>query len=205
MFKGLFGFLNREPKEEMKPDKIVVGLGNPGNQYKGTRHNAGFGTLTELARRHAAGKPQKRFQGETFDVKIGGTNVLLLCPLTFMNLSGKSVAAALAFYKLAPENLLVVCDDVDLPVGKIRVRNSGGSGGQKGLKDILQKTGTEDLARVRIGVGRPPERMETADYVLSAFRPEEKADIESAFRRAADAVECWIERGVSETMNRFNG
>lgn len=205
MFRGLFGFLTRKPKEEMKPDKIVVGLGNPGNQYKGTRHNAGFMALAELARRHSAGRSQKRFQGETFEVVIGGTSVLLLCPLTFMNLSGSSVTAALSFYKLPPERLLVVCDDVDLPVGKIRVRNSGGSGGQKGLKDILQKTGTEMLARVRVGIGRPPERMDTADYVLSAFRPEERAEVESAVKRAADAAECWIERGTDEAMNRFNG
>lgn len=189
----------------MKPDKIVVGLGNPGNRYKGTRHNVGFMTLAVLAKRIGTGKPKEQFRSETLDAKSGAANILLVSPLTYMNESGGAVAAAMKFYKLPPKDLLVICDDVDLPTGKIRVREEGGSGGQKGLGDIIQRLGTREIARIRVGIGRPPGSMETADYVLSNFSPGERGPMEEALERAADAVECWIDKGTAETMNRFNG
>ena len=188
----------------MKPEKIIVGLGNPGNKYRGTRHNIGYMVLSELASRHARGRVRNQFQGDVFDAEINGTPVLLLCPTTFMNLSGQSVSAALRYYKLSPSQLLVVCDDLDLPVAKIRLRKSGGSGGQKGLQDIISRIGINDFARLRIGIGRPPEHWEAADYVLSPFRKEERNDIELSLKTAADAAEHWVAEGCEATMNRYN-
>ncbi|MDO4585723.1 MAG: aminoacyl-tRNA hydrolase [Planctomycetia bacterium] len=188
----------------MKPDKIVVGLGNPGTKYQGTRHNVGYMVLAKLAERFAQGKPRIQFQGNTLDVKIKGTNILLLCPTTYMNLSGNSISSALRFYKLTPSELLVVCDDVDLPVSKIRFRTSGGSGGQKGLQNTIERLGTNEFARLRVGIGRPPQNRETADYVLSHFGNNEKEEIQLAIQNAADAVELWISDGDSAVMNRYN-
>lgn len=189
----------------MKPDKIVVGLGNPGNRYKRTRHNVGYMTLAILAKRFGLGRPKEQFRSETLEAKIGEKNVLLVSPLTYMNTSGSAAASAIKFYKRTPNDLLVICDDVDLVPGKIRVRQEGGSGGQKGLLDIIQKLGTKEFARVRVGIGRPPGSMETADYVLSNFGAGERNVIQEALERAADAAECWIEHGPDEAMNRYNG
>ncbi len=188
----------------MKPEKIIVGLGNPGERYQGTRHNAGYMALAVLAKRFNLSHPKGQFQSDTLSTLINGVSVLLVAPLSYMNASGSAVKSALSFYKLAPESLLVVCDDVDLPVGRIRVRSQGGNGGQRGLGDIIQKVGTKEFSRVRIGVGRPPGTMDTADYVLSKFGAGEKSLMEEAFNRAADAAECWVERGIAEAMNRFN-
>ena len=204
MFHWLFRRI-QPSADTMKPEKIIIGLGNPGNRYRGTRHNAGYMTLAVLAKRlGGSSRPRTQFQSETLSVTIAGKSVLLVSPLTYMNASGTAVRAAMAFYKLAPEDLLVICDDVDLPPGKIRVRQEGGSGGQKGLGDILQKLGTRSIARVRVGIGRPPGSMDTADYVLGTFGAGEKPRIESALERAASAAECWAEKGTAEAMNRFN-
>lgn len=189
----------------MKPDKLIVGLGNPGAKYRGTRHNAGYMVLAELAKRRSCGKPSRKFQGEVLEISAAGKNVMLLCPTTYMNLSGQAVGEAMRFYKLGFSDLLVVSDDVDLPVGRIRFRDSGGSGGQKGVRDIINRIGSEKFSRLRVGVGRPPEGVDTADYVLSEFRSEEKDQIESSIQRAADAVLCWVENGTEEAANRFNG
>lgn len=188
----------------MKPNKLVIGLGNPGSKYNGTRHNAGYMVLAELASRYGNVKARNQFQADTVEAVIKGENVLLVCPTTFMNLSGQSVAAVVRFYKLLPSQLIVVCDDVDLPVGKIRIRENGGSGGQKGLQHITEKLGTNEFARLRLGVGRPTGIMDTADYVLSPFDKKEKIEIGLALKTAADAVECWIQHGTIVAMNQFN-
>ena len=184
--------------------KFVVGLGNPGRKYEETRHNIGFLVLAELAKRYAASRPQGKFQGELSEISIGGQKVALLAPTTFMNLSGASVRAAVDFYKLDMAEVLVICDDLNLPLAKLRLRSQGSSGGQKGLGDIIRRLGTEEIARLRIGIGEVPDGWETADFVLSKFDKTEKADIAEAVCRAADAVACWVTDGISEAMNRFN-
>lgn len=189
----------------MKPDKLVIGLGNPGSKYRATRHNAGYMVLARLAGDLLCGSPKRKFRGEVLEARIAGRNVMFLCPTTYMNNSGLSVVEAFRFYKLALSDILVVSDDVDLPVGRIRFRDSGGSGGQKGVRDIINRLGSERFSRLRVGVGRPPEGVDTADYVLSEFRSDEKAEIENSIQRAAQAVLCWVEFGADETGNRFNG
>lgn len=205
VLNAVIDFFCRKPKSDMKPDKIIVGLGNPGAKYKDTRHNVGYMVLAELAARHAAGRPNNRFHADCLDVAIGSKNVLLLCPTTYMNLSGTSVAEAVRFYKLDPKtDLFVVCDDLDLPVAKIRVRETAGSGGQKGLKDIIAKLGVQDFARLRIGIGRPSSTDQVVDFVLTPFRKDERVEIDLAIKNAADAAQMWVEQGCAETMNKYN-
>ncbi|MBN2022892.1 MAG: aminoacyl-tRNA hydrolase [Pirellulales bacterium] len=184
--------------------KLIVGLGNPDRQYEGTRHNVGYRVLAELARRHGEGRPKTRFHGEVLESTLEGQRALLLSPLTYMNRSGLSVCEAVGFFKLSLEDLLVVCDDLNLPVAKLRVRGGGSAGGQKGLADVIDRLGTEEFARLRVGIGPPPEGWDAADYVLSRFAKEEIPQIESAVGRAADAVVCWAALGVNECMNRYN-
>ncbi len=190
---------------KMKPDKLIVGLGNPGSKYRGTRHNAGYMVLAELAQTLPCDSPSRKFHGEIVETRAAGKNLLLLSPTTYMNNSGQSVSEAVRFYKLELSDLLVISDDVDLPVGRIRFRDSGGSGGQKGVNDIISRLGSEKFSRLRVGVGRPPEGVDTADYVLSEFRPAEKPEIHDSIQRAAQAALCWVEFGPGETANRFNG
>lgn len=186
--------------------KLVVGLGNPGAKYRSTRHNIGYLVLSELASRFPGNRPKARFQGDLIDIRDKkGDAVQLLCPTTYMNRSGQSVSEALRFYKIPLENLLVVCDDLNLPFTKLRFRSDGGSGGQKGLADIVRALGTEKFPRLRMGIGEPPGRMDAADYVLMNFTEKERPELEVALKEAADAVEYWIEFGISEAMNRFNG
>ena len=151
--------------------KLVVGLGNPGRRYEATRHNIGYAVVAELARTFGAAAFKQRFHGEVVEVDLHGQKTLLLSPTTFMNRSGISVQEAKSFYKLADEDLLVVCDDLNLSVGKLRFRSRGSSGGQKGLEDIIQHLATEEFSRLRIGVGTAPEGWDWADYVLSKFTP----------------------------------
>jgi len=184
--------------------KLVVGLGNPGRQYEGTRHNVGYLVAAELARRCGGGVPKARFHGAMVEGELGGQKVLLLSPTTYMNLSGASVQEAKNFFKLADEDLLVVCDDMNLPLGKLRFRPRGSSGGQKGLENIIQQLGTEEFSRLRIGVGTAPEGWDWADYVLSKFAPEEVPLIEQAVARAADAVADWAREGIEFCMNQYN-
>lgn len=184
--------------------KLVVGLGNPGRRYLATRHNVGYAVLGELARLHAVGPVQHKFQGEVLEADLGGQRALLLSPTTFMNRSGASVQEAKRFYKIADDEMMVVCDDLNLPTGKLRIRARGSSGGQKGLDDIILRLGTEEFPRLRIGIGAPPEGWDWADYVLSKFRPDELPEIELAVRRAADAVVVWAREGIDVCMNRYN-
>jgi len=184
--------------------KLVVGLGNPGREYQGTRHNIGFMVLAELFVRIGRPKPKQKFHGEVVEMEVAGEQVLLLSPTTYMNRSGLSVSEAIRFYKMALTELLVVCDDMNLSFGQLRMRTGGSDGGQKGLRDITQKIASHDFCRLRIGVGRPPDRMDAADYVLSGFNPDERKKLSDLVGTAANAVECWLKFGPQETMNRYN-
>lgn len=190
---------------ESPPMKLVVGLGNPGRQYDGTRHNVGFEVLRELARRYGSdGRVRHQFSGETIDITIKGVKVLLLSPTTFMNRSGQSVRAARDFYKLKPDDLLVICDDINLPLGRLRIRGKGSAGGHKGLADVIRCLGTEAFPRLRVGVGAPPPGQDAVQFVLSRFSSEEEAVMRKAYSRAAEAVEVWVGEGLQTCMNRFN-
>jgi PTH1 family peptidyl-tRNA hydrolase len=185
--------------------KLVVGLGNPGPRYAGTRHNIGFDVVDYLAAAPGVGRWRSRFEAQMTDGVEGTEQVLLLKPETFMNLSGRAVRAAIDFYKLAVTDLLVVCDDIALPLGKLRARAKGSDGGQKGLRSIEQQLGTTDYSRLRIGVGSPGEHLDAADHVLSRFKPGERAAVEEAVAQAAQAVQLWIRQGIDVCMNRVNG
>lgn len=186
--------------------KLIVGLGNPGAQYERTRHNAGFMAVDLLAQRHAAGQiPKSRFHAVTLDAIIGIEKVLLMKPTKYMNLSGQSVGEAIRFYKLDPkEDLIVLVDDIALPVGFIRVRKTGSAGGHNGLSNIDQLLGGADYPRIRIGVGNVPKFMNQADWVLSKFMKEEHDDVDRSIKAAADATQCMLDEGISKAMNAFN-
>lgn len=183
--------------------KVVVGLGNPGSKYAGTRHNVGFAVLDLLAQGKQTGRAQARFQAAVLEILEGDQKVLLVRPETFMNLSGQSVRQAIDFYQLEPADLLVVCDDFNLPLGKLRVRARGSHGGHNGLRDIQNHLGTTEYSRLRIGVGAPEEG-EAVDFVLGRFRPGEKPVIEDAIARAAQAVTVWVHQGIDVCMNQYN-
>lgn len=185
---------------------IVVFLGNPGPKYDGTRHNAGFMTADAFERKNGVKIGKLRFQSKTASCRIGDEQVLLLKPLTYMNLSGSAVREAAAFYKVPTERILVVSDDISLPVGKLRVRRSGSAGGHNGLKDIIAKCGGDGFPRIKLGVGAPPNpEYEMIDWVLSAFRGKDAEEIQKAAERAAEAIEAVITSGVDSAMNKFNG
>lgn len=184
--------------------KLVVGLGNPGSSYEGTRHNVGFEVLGELALRWRADRPKHRFEANLIDVNYQGEKVILAAPQTYMNVSGRSIQQIVKFYQIPLTDMLVICDDMNLKPGQLRLRASGSAGGQKGLLSILQVCGTEAVPRLRIGIGRPPEKMDTTAFVLSRFRKDELTGIDSAVRGAADGVELWIKSGISAAMNIVN-
>jgi PTH1 family peptidyl-tRNA hydrolase len=184
--------------------KLIVGLGNPGAKYKDTRHNVGFETAALLARRFGASPARAKFQGEVVEAIIAGQKTLILTPLTYMNLSGMSVLAARDFYKIENQDLLVVCDDFNLPLAKIRLRAKGSAGGQRGLDDTIRRLGTEEVPRLRIGIGAPPPGRDVAGYVLSKFNSEELPQITSSIQQAADAAASWAEQGIEPVMNRYN-
>lgn len=184
--------------------KLIVGLGNPGKKFQDTRHNIGWQVLAELAQRHATSKPRARFEGEVVETQFVTEKGLLLCPMTYMNASGRSVRPASDFYKLSPRDILVICDDISLPVGIMRFKPQGSSGGQNGLKDIINKLGTLEIPRLRIGVGQPPPQWDTADYVLSKFTKSETPDIKLTVQQAAGAVADWVQNGIDFCMNQYN-
>ena len=183
--------------------KVVVGLGNPGSRYHGTRHNVGYAVVDLLAESPHAGRFQGRFQAQVAELVEDGPKVLLVKPETFMNLSGRSIRQLLDFYQLPAEDLLVVCDDINLPLGKLRFRARGTHGGHNGLRDIQNHLGSTEYARLRVGVGAPPEDG-AVDHVLGRFRPSERAVIDEAVRTAAQAVIVWAHRGIEDCMNEFN-
>lgn len=184
--------------------KLIVGLGNPGRKYQRTRHNVGFEVIAILARRFATGRAKSRFEGELWEADFKGQRCLLLCPLTYMNLSGRSVQSTLEYYRLDCEQLLIICDDFHLTLGKVRFRAKGSSGGQKGLADIIHCLGTDQVPRLRIGVGPLPERWDAADFVLSRFAGEERKLADETIAVAADSVETWVRDGIGQCMNRYN-
>ncbi len=184
---------------------LIVFLGNPGLKYEGTRHNAGFMAADAMAKAKGVAINRSRFKSLTAACEIGGEQVLLMKPQTYMNLSGDAVAQAVRFYKIAPEHVLVVSDEVSLPIGKLRVRTKGSAGGHNGLKDIIAKLGTSDFPRLRIGVGAPPHPdYDMADWVLSTFKNQDADTMAQSAARAAEAAECYILHGPERTMNLYN-
>ena len=185
---------------------LLVCLGNPGREYEGTRHNIGFLTADALERREGVKINKLRYRALTGEFRAGGQRVLVLKPQTYMNLSGESVKLAGGFYKIPPDHVLVVSDDVALPLGKLRIRAGGSAGGHNGLKNIIAHLGTDQFPRIRVGVGAPehPDH-EMIDWVIGKFSPAERKVVDEAVSRALDAALCVIERGVNEAQNRYNG
>jgi len=183
---------------------LIAGLGNPERDYKGTRHNTGFEVVNKLSYDWDIQLNKAKFRAVCGTGQIKGKSVLLLKPQTYMNLSGESVCGALNFFKLGAESLLVVYDDCDLDIGRIRIREKGSAGGHNGMKDIICRLGTDEFLRVRVGIGQKPARYDLADYVLSRFKPEETDDIIDGVTKAAEAVETILASGVTAAMNIFN-
>ena len=184
--------------------KFVVGLGNPGEKYRGTRHNAGFEVLDAVAARHQLTFETTPAEALAARWRRPDDVVLLIMPLTFMNLSGQAVGELVRYYKVPIDDVLIVCDDVHLPLGRLRVRASGTEGGHNGLRSIAQHFGTIDYPRLRVGVGRGDGRRDLADHVLARFDGDEQPIARDAIGRAADAVETWVAEGLVKTMNTYN-
>lgn len=202
----LAGTLENEVTSEMFDrgrTRIVVGLGNPGRQYAGTRHNFGFFIVEELARRTNAPSSRKRMNAEISEARFGDDRLILVMPQTYMNASGVAVREIMRWYKVAPEDVLVVVDDLDLRFGQIRLRARGSAGGHNGLKSIFQETGTQEIPRLRVGIGRSGHH--AIGHVLSKFSKEEQDVLPDVIGEAADAVETWLRKGVLEAMNLVNG
>jgi len=183
--------------------KLIVGLGNPGRKYERTRHNVGFRVIDELVRRWPIEVNRRRFGGYFGSGRLRDVPAGLLTPRTYMNRSGRSVREAMTFYKLKLEDLLVIVDDLDLPLGRLRIRARGSGGGHKGLTNVIEELNDAGFARLRIGIERVESRR-AVDHVLSPFSPEQEERIAEATVRAADAVGCWVVDGVEAAMNRFN-
>ena len=184
--------------------RIVVGLGNPGRRYQGTRHTLGFAVADEVARRGQAVFESGRGEALTARVGRGPASLLVVKPLTMMNLSGEAVAAVAGFYTVDPSAMLVSADDVNLPLGRLRLRAGGTAGGHNGLKSIIGCLGTEEFPRLRVGVGRGDPRRDLADHVLAVFDDDERDEVDRAIARAADAVETFLAEGIEAAMNRYN-
>jgi len=184
---------------------LVVGLGNVGDKYDGTRHNVGFEVMDELARKGNFSVRKIKHRALTQTAEIGGERVLVMKPTTFMNLSGEAIIDAAKFYKVPAERVLVVCDDVSLPTGKLRLRRGGSAGGHNGLKNIIQHLGTDQFPRVKVGVGEKPHPdYDMIDWVMGKFHGENRKIMDEAVKRAADAVECILKSGMDTAMNKFN-
>jgi PTH1 family peptidyl-tRNA hydrolase len=185
---------------------LIVGLGNPGREYEDTRHNIGFRCVDALAKAHGLTyDAKKKSKAKTAEGPIAGKRALIAKPQAFMNLSGASVQGLAAFYQIPPERIIVLFDDLDLTPGTLRIRQKGGSGGHRGLTDIIQRLGTQDFPRIRVGIGRPPGKMDPAAFVLQRFSADELPLIEQVVDRAIKAIETWIAEGIDASMNRYNG
>ncbi|HJV47536.1 MAG TPA: aminoacyl-tRNA hydrolase [Bacillota bacterium] len=184
--------------------KLIIGLGNPGKQYELTRHNAGFMVIDQLASMLGIELNQIKFKGLVGEGRIGAEKVILLKPLTYMNLSGESLIQVLQFFKLESDDILVIYDDLDTVTGQIRLRMKGSAGGHNGIKSIVQHLGTEEFDRIRVGIGRPPQGKKVVDYVLENFHPEEKKELESAVIRSAEAAKLWLDVPFDQVMNKYN-
>ncbi len=194
----------RAKLEEVGKLKLITGLGNPGKQYEHTRHNVGFDVIEELSNRLAIPLNQSKLKGLYGIGAVNGEKVLLLKPLTYMNLSGESIRAVMDYYKIEQEDLLVVYDDLDLPVGKIRLRQKGSPGGHNGIKSIVAHLGTQQFNRIRIGIDRPQGGMSVPDYVLGQFLQEERPLIAQAVKNSAEACETWLKKPFLQVMNDYN-
>jgi PTH1 family peptidyl-tRNA hydrolase len=183
--------------------KLIAGLGNPGPRYRGTRHNVGFEVIDELARRRAL-----TFESSPTDALVArvreGEGTLFVKPLTFMNLSGHAVGEIARYFRIAPSDMLIVIDEAQLPLGRLRARARGSAGGHNGLKSIIEALGSDDFPRLRIGVGRGDDRRDLADHVLARFDPDERPLVDEAIVKAADAVELFLSHGIENVMNRYN-
>lgn len=187
------------------PPYIIVGLGNPGREYRDTRHNIGFMLIDKLAEKLGARSMRVQSKAIITTAQYEGRKIILAKPQTYMNLSGQSVQGLVRFYKIPQENLMVAHDDLDLPFCVLRLRPGGGSAGQKGIASIIQQLGTPEFARMRLGIDRPPGRMEAAAYVLQAFTQKEAQEVAELLDKAADAALTWVTDGLDAAMNRFNG
>ena len=185
--------------------RLIVGLGNPGANYRDTPHNAGFQVCDRFAERHQLGAESRKFQGLFRRGRIGDEDIGVLKPLTYMNLSGRSVAEAVRYLPLSAADVILVWDEIDLPQGKIRVRQGGGDGGHLGARSVIEELGTRDFPRVRVGVGRPAGRRDPVGYLLGRTRREQRERLAQTVDLAADALDVMLEKGVAEAMNRFNG
>jgi PTH1 family peptidyl-tRNA hydrolase len=190
--------------EDVRQMKLIVGLGNPGRKYKDTRHNVGFMVIDELAKRKGWGLNKKKFQGHYAYEDVGTDKVILLEPQTYMNLSGDSVKPLADFYGIAPEDIVVVYDDLDLPTGKVRLRQSGGHGGHNGIRSIIDQLGTKNFNRIRIGIDRPKEGLTVTDHVLGRFSKTERALIDESVEHAATACDAFMTEDFQSVMNKFN-
>ena len=201
-FKKLFGKKDEEDGNMF----VIVGLGNPEKKYFGTRHNVGFDVIDELSDRYKIGLTESKFKAAYGKGRIGKERVILVKPLTYMNLSGEAVAPICNYFKVDPkEKLIVISDDVELDVGRIRIRPKGSAGGHNGLKNIIKLLGNDEFKRVRVGVGKKPKEWDMVDWVLGHFEGDDKEAINSGISMAADAVEEIMTNGAESAMNRFNG
>ena len=183
---------------------LIAGLGNPGAQYEKTRHNAGFRVADALAQKYSADFQSWQNLGVYAKVSVGGRDVLIAKPQTYMNLSGQLVSGLARFYKIAPSNILICFDDMSLKLGGIRLRPSGSAGGQKGMKHIIEQLGTDKIARLRVGIGPKPDYFDAADFVLGKFTKEEEPVLQTAVKKAADAIQIYLQDGLEKAMNQFN-
>ena len=183
---------------------LLVCLGNPGKEYANTRHNIGFLAADALEKRTGVKFNKLKYRALTGEVTLGGQRVLVVKPQTYMNLSGEAVKLAGGFYKIPPERILVLYDDVSLPLGKLRIRASGSAGGHNGIKNIIAQLGTDAFPRIKVGVGAPQQEDGLVDWVIGSFTAAERKVVDAAIDKALDAAECVIEKGVSEAQNRFN-
>jgi peptidyl-tRNA hydrolase, PTH1 family len=184
---------------------LITGLGNPGQQYRGNRHNVGFMTLDFLATRLGKTFSRVEFKALVIKTEYEGQRMILAKPHTYMNLSGQAVGSLIRYYKVPLEKLMVAYDDVDLDFGMLRIRPDGGSAGQKGMASIIERLGTQDFPRLRIGVGRPPGRMDAAAYVLQDFTASEKKELDATLETATEAILTFVAQSLDTAMNRFNG
>ena len=197
------GLLSGAPEPGASP-RVVIGLGNPGREYAQTRHNVGQWCVDRLAELHSIGRFRRTRLADVADGTIGGRRVVLAKPRTYVNESGRAVTSLMTKYRAAPDDLLVVYDEMDLPIGSIRLRARGGSGGHNGMRSIIDAAGTQEFARLRIGVGRPARSGDEVGHVLGAMARDERARVDDAVSRAAEAVETALRDGVDEAMNKFN-
>lgn len=184
---------------------LIVGLGNPGPDYAKTRHNFGFMAIEELARRHGLTFSRAEKKAHVADGMIGAHRVMLVKPMTYMNESGVAVRALVDFYKIDLAQLIVAADDLDIPLGTLRIRKGGSDGGQRGIRSMIQHLGSKEFARARMGIGRPPGRMDPAAYVLRPFLGDDAITAQIVYERTATAIESWLKDGLDLTMTRFNG